>query len=68
MINKIRVFYNPREKHEEIKKLLDRTGIEYFLIPTSGPYTLHLFNEKTNNCSAAHGPTQVIKVLENLIK
>jgi len=68
MIKRIRVFSNRRERdHEDIKRMLAKTGIEYRLIPTTGVYTLHLFDE-TGNSRGAYGPTAVKYALKSLLE
>lgn len=66
MIQRIRVFYNPRDSdHGVIKEMLHATNIPYSMLPTSGPYTLHLIDDKDNS-SLALGPTSVKRTLELL--
>jgi len=67
MIQRIRVFYNKHEdSHEEIKRKLDETRISYSMLPTSGPYTLHLVT--STNTSVALGPTAVKNTLNRLLE
>jgi len=68
-LTRIRVFYNRREpEHEEIKKMLDQTQIPYSMLPTSGPYTLHLIHGETPDIGVAHGPTQVKSRLTSILE
>ena len=68
----IRVFSNRREDtSKEISDLLDKAseqGIEVRgFIPTSGPYTLWIFQKRGGYSNLAIGPTQVTEYLRSLV-
>ncbi len=67
-IQRIRVFYNKREQcHENVKNMLSKLNIKYSMLPTTGPYTLHII-KKDKNIRIALGPTNVKIALEDLLE
>jgi hypothetical protein len=67
-LTRIRVFYNSREpEHNQIKAMLEGIQIPYSMLPTSGPYTLHLIHGESPNIGMATGPTQIRSTLKSLL-